>query len=121
MNIVEKIRKNKYNIDYHLEEGHGAGVNITPIGFLTVITAENGENTTPRFIPVEHKCSVDKLLDYIPDLFDKLNDSIKKAKERINEEETKKIKKEKIKVKEKEEPKETYQFEYEEVKPEEDD
>ena len=47
--------------------GAGAGVNIVPIGFLVVSAADE----TPRFIPVEHTCSIDKIIDYIPDLFDK--------------------------------------------------
>lgn len=98
----------------------GAGVNITPIGFLTVGTSENGNSIFPKFIPVEHKCSVDKLLDSIPDLFDKVADSIKNAKSQL-EEEGKKVKKEKIKVKDKKEPEKTYKFEYDETKSEEDD
>ena len=98
----------------------GAGVNITPVGFLTVGTSENGDSFSPRFIPVEHKCSIDKLLDYIPDLFDKVADSIKSAKSQL-EEEDKKIKKEKVKIKDKKEPQTTYEFEYDETKSEEDD
>lgn len=48
--------------------GSGAGVNIVPIGFL-VIT----ENST-KMIPVNHCSSIDKLLDYVPDLIEKLTD-----------------------------------------------
>ena len=120
MNIAEKIKKNKYNTDYLLEVVRGAGVNITPIGFLTVGTSEKDDNISPRFIPVEHKCSMDKLLDYIPDLFDKVSESIKSAKSQL-EQEGKKTKKEKIKIKDKKEPETTYKFEYNETKSEEDD
>lgn len=118
-------------------EEHGAGVNITPIGFLVVGASKNEEIMPPRFIPVEHKCSVDKLLDYIPDLFDKLTESIKNTKAKIEEQEIKdelkneikKTKKEKIKIKEdkkeqkyeEKEPDITYEFEYDETKEDEDD
>jgi uncharacterized spore protein YtfJ len=99
----------------------GAGVNIAPVGFLIVGTNSNEGNFNPRFIPVEHKCSIDKLLDYIPDLFDKVNESISKAKTVINDEkikeEIKKIKPEKQKnKKEKKDEDETYEFEYDETK-----
>ena len=104
-----------------MEEEHGAGVNISPIGFLVVCSGNNQETALPRFIPVEHKCSIDKLLDYIPDLFDKLSQNIKNTKEKINEQDIKNIvKKEKIKIKDEknkeQEPEEIYEFEYDETK-----
>ena len=52
----------------HLEGGSGAGVNIQPVGFL-VIT----ENTA-KMIPVDHCSALDKLLDYVPDLLDKISE-----------------------------------------------
>lgn len=45
--------------------GSGAGVSINPVGFL-VITQDN-----VKLMPVEHGSSVDKLIDYIPDVLDK--------------------------------------------------
>ncbi len=127
--VDEYTKKEKEEqIQYRLPfgGGAGAGVNITPVGFLTVGNSTNGENVIPRFIPVEHKCSIDKLLDYIPDLFEKMTESIKKTKDKITEEEIKnelkKANKKKIKVKE--EPEEadvTYEYEYNETEQEEDD
>lgn len=46
--------------------GSGAGVHIEPIGFL-VIT----EGST-KMIPVDHCSAIDKLLDYVPDVIDKI-------------------------------------------------
>lgn len=54
-----------------MDGGAGAGVNISPVGFLLV---ENKTSPFPRFIPVNEPCAVDKLLDYIPDLLKKIED-----------------------------------------------
>ena len=58
----------KINIAYRLEVGAGAGVNIQPVGFL-VIT----ENSA-KMLPVNHCSAIDKLLDYVPDLLDKISE-----------------------------------------------
>ncbi len=54
--------------------GSGAGVNITPIGFLVV--AEAGV----KMLPVNHCSAIDKLLDYVPDVVNKLMEMCKKEK-----------------------------------------
>ena len=56
-------------IQYRLpfEEEAGAGVTINPIAFL-VITTDN-----VRLIPVNHSSSLDRLIDYMPDLIEKTN------------------------------------------------
>lgn len=80
----EKEEKGEEKIKYRLPfgGGSGAGVSIAPVGFLTVDT----ENKCPRFVPVEHKCSIDKLLDYVPDLFEKVEKMMcKKDKQDNNE------------------------------------
>ncbi|MBQ9314191.1 MAG: GerW family sporulation protein [Clostridia bacterium] len=51
--------------------GSGAGVNIQPVGFL-VIT----ENSA-KMLPVNHCSAIDKLLDYVPDLLEKIGDMCK--------------------------------------------
>lgn len=56
--------------------GSGAGVNIMPVGF--VIVSGNDETKCPKFIPVNHCNSLDKLLDYVPNLIDKLGDVLNK-------------------------------------------
>ena len=53
---------------YHLVEEVGAGVNIQPVGFL-VIT----ENSA-KMLPVDHCSAIDKLLDYVPDLLEKISE-----------------------------------------------
>ena len=58
---------NKYNTDYHLEDGAGAGVSINPIAFLVV------QSNVVKLLPVDHSNVLDKILDYVPDLIDKAN------------------------------------------------
>lgn len=58
--------------------GAGAGVKISPIGFLIV---ENKDNSFPRFVPVENVSTLDKVLDYIPDLIGKFEKYIYKKED----------------------------------------
>ena len=67
--------------------GSGAGVSINPIAFL-VITKDN-----VKLIPVNHSSSIDKLLDYIPDLIEKVNSTMNRCIENKKEETEKIIKK----------------------------
>lgn len=55
--------------------GSGAAVHITPVGFIII---DSGNIGAPKFIPVEHSDAVDKLLDYVPDLMEKVNKMIDK-------------------------------------------
>ena len=50
--------------------GSGAGVSINPVAFLVV----QGANV--KLLPVSHSSSVDKLLDYVPELMDKANNNL---------------------------------------------
>lgn len=50
--------------------GSGAGVSINPIAFIVV------QSTGVKLLPVEHSSSIDKLLDLIPDIVDKLGQFI---------------------------------------------
>lgn len=55
--------------------GSGAGVSISPIGFLVVTTDQI------KLIPISStNTPIDKLIDYIPEVFDKVNGLIKKNK-----------------------------------------
>lgn len=58
------------------------GVSIHPVAFLVV----QGNNV--RLMPVDHDSCIDKLLDYVPDLMQKLNDmfnkNIKQKENRTN-------------------------------------
>ncbi len=67
--VDEYKRKDKdESIQYRLPfgGGSGAGVSINPISFLIV------QNDKVKLLPVNHSSCVDKILDYIPELFDKV-------------------------------------------------
>lgn len=59
--------------------GSGAGVTINPIAFL-VIQSDN-----VKLMPVTHSSSIDKLLDYIPDLMEKVNNMMNRCMQNKNE------------------------------------
>ncbi len=61
--------------------GSGAGVNITPVSFLVI----NSGNI--KLMPVEYCSTIDKLVDYIPDILNKANNFIKSDKLDKKEEE----------------------------------
>ena len=135
--IDEYTKKDKEEeIQYRLPfgGGSGAGVTINPIAFL-VIQANN-----VKLMPVNHTSSLDKLLDYMPDLIEKTNNMMNRCiqnkkeetqkilkdmqkrhqenmqKQEKNEKEVKsKIEKEIKKVEKVLEPDETYEFEYNEI------
>ena len=54
--------------------GSGAGVNIAPIGFLVV------SDSGVKMLPVNHCSALDKILDYVPDVLNKLLDMCGKEK-----------------------------------------
>lgn len=68
--IDEYSKKDKEeDIQYRLPfgGGSGAGVSINPIAFLVV------QDDKVRLLPVTHDSTIDKLLDYVPDLLEKAN------------------------------------------------
>ncbi len=88
--IDEYTKKDKEEaIQYRLPfgGGSGAGVTINPIAFL-VIQANN-----VKLMPVNHASSLDKLLDYVPDLIEKTNNIMNRCMQN-RKEETNKILKE---------------------------
>lgn len=88
--IDEYSKKDKEEaIQYKLPfgGGSGAGVTINPVAFL-VIQANN-----VKLMPVNHTSSLDKLLDYMPDLIEKTNSMMNKCIQN-KKEETQKILKE---------------------------
>ena len=107
--------------------GSGAGVNINPVAFL-VVQANN-----VKLLPVSHSSAVDKLLDYMPDAIDKVNNLINKQMQIKKEEKTKEqssntkeTKTEKASNSSKIKPRRnrtrnngTFEYEYNEVPPEE--
>ena len=68
--IDEYTKKDKEEeIQYRLPfgGGAGAGVSINAVAFLVI------QNENVKLIPVSHSSSIDKLLDYVPDLIEKTN------------------------------------------------
>lgn len=74
---TEEYSKNKEEeeIKYKLPfgGGSGAGVSIKPISFLVV------QNGSVKLIPVEHISYLDRLIDYVPDVIEKINGIINKS------------------------------------------
>ena len=68
-------KNNDEEIEYKLPfgGGAGAGVSINPVAFLVV----QGNNV--KLMPVDHDSCIDKLLDYVPDLMQKMNEMFNKS------------------------------------------
>lgn len=77
--------------------GSGAGVSIAPIAFLVI----QGNNV--KLLPVNHASSLDRLLDYVPDLIEKTNAMLNKQ---MNNKKEEKQNEEKRKERERREEKE---------------
>lgn len=58
--------------------GAGAGVSINPIAFIVI------EEKGVKLLPIDHTSSIDRLLDYVPDLIDKVNNLINKKMDQTN-------------------------------------
>lgn len=74
--IDEYSKKDKEEaIQYRLPfgGGSGAGVNISPVAFLVI------QENNIRLLPINYTSAIDKLLDYVPDLMDKVNCIINKT------------------------------------------
>ena len=79
-NRKEKDEQIQYRLPFG--GGAGAGVSLSPVAFLVV------QGDMVKLLPVNHPTSLDKLLDYIPDLFEKVknmaNKSVKCKKEQTD-------------------------------------
>ncbi len=75
-------RDKEEEIQYRLPfgGGSGAGVTINPIAFLVI------QPNNVKLMPVNHSSSLDKLLDYIPDLIEKTNNMLNKHMQNKKEE-----------------------------------
>ncbi len=76
--VKEYNKKDKdEEIEYKLPfgGGAGAGVSINPVAFLVV------QDKNVKLMPVDHDSCVDRLLDYVPDLMEKLNEMFNKKSE----------------------------------------
>lgn len=95
----EKEEEIQYNLPFG--GGAGAGVNINPVAFLVI------QGNGVKLLPVEHSSSIDRLLDYMPDLVEKANCLMNKMMQDKKEEKNK-VRQEEIRLK-KEEQKEKEQ------------
>ena len=81
--IEEYIKKDKddENIKYKLPfgGGSGAGVSINPVAFIIV------QEDSVKLLPVNHSSTIDKLLDYVPDLINKIGKKMNKAENIIEQ------------------------------------
>ena len=85
--VDEYTRKDKEEqVQYRLPfgGGSGAGVTINPIAFLVI------QPNSVKLMPVNHTSSLDKLLDYMPDLIEKTNNMMNRCIQN-KKEETQKI------------------------------
>ena len=81
--VDEYTKKDKEEaIQYRLPfgGGSGAGVSINPIAFLVV------QSNNVKLLPVNHSSSIDKLLDYVPELIEKANVTVNKCLQNKKEE-----------------------------------
>ena len=76
---------------YPFGGGSGAGVSVKPVAFLVV----QGENV--KLLPVEHNCTIDRIIDYMPELCEKAEKIMDKLIKKDENKEEVKIQKPKIK------------------------
>ena len=92
--VDEYTKKDKEEaIQYRLPfgGGSGAGVTINPVAFLVI------QANSVKLMPVTHSSSIDKLLDYVPDIMEKANNLINKCTKKEEKINTKKEKIVKVK------------------------
>lgn len=80
--INEYSRKDKdEEVEYKLPfgGGSGAGVSISPVAFLVV------EQGNVKLMPVNHSSALDRLLDYVPDLMEKVSKMLNKQMDNKNQ------------------------------------
>lgn len=94
-NKKEKDEQISYKLPFG--GGSGAGVSINPVAFLVI----QGNNV--KLLPVNHSSTLDRLLDYVPDLIEKTNNILNKQ---INNKKEEKQNEEKRKERERREEKE---------------
>lgn len=84
--------------------GSGAGVSIVPVAFLVV------QSNTVKLLPVDHNSCLDRLLDYVPDLIEKVNLMLNKQMQNKKDEKEKEDKiKEKVRQEQREDRKQALQ------------
>lgn len=69
----KKDKEEQINYRLPFGGGSGAGVAINPVAFLVI------NNNNVKLMPVNHSSAIDKLLDYVPDLFEKTSNIMNKC------------------------------------------
>ena len=69
----KKDKEEQINYRLPFGGGSGAGVAINPVAFLVI------NNNNVKLMPVNHSSAIDKLLDYVPDLFEKASNIMNKC------------------------------------------
>ena len=74
MNEYKKQERDE-QIQYRLPfgGGAGAGISLNPVAFIVI------QKDIVKLMPVNHTTSLDKILDYIPDLFERVNSMANKT------------------------------------------
>lgn len=91
-------RDKEEQVNYRLPfgGGAGAGVSISPIAFL-VVTA-----SSVKLLPVDHNSCLDRLIDYVPELMDKVNTVLNNQMQNKKEEKAREYKVKEVQTKSKE-------------------
>lgn len=66
----DKEEEAKYRLPFG--GGNGAAVNISPVAFVVIM------QDSIKVLPIEHTSAIDKLIDYVPDLMQRVNSIINK-------------------------------------------
>ncbi|NLK69109.1 MAG: sporulation protein YtfJ [Clostridiaceae bacterium] len=61
------LKSSSEESDFPFAGGSGAGVTIHPVAFLVV-----AKNNTIRLLPVEHNTTLDRIMDFIPSIIEKI-------------------------------------------------
>lgn len=74
----EKEEQAQYRLPFG--GGSGAAVTIHPVAFMVI------NETTIKLLPAYNESSIDKIINYVPEMLEKANDFIKRDKEKTKEE-----------------------------------
>lgn len=74
-------KEEEESVEYRLPfgGGAGAGASINPVAFLVL------QSGTARLLPIENTSCIDRLLDYVPDLMEKVTQMFNKTMQSQNE------------------------------------
>lgn len=64
-----------------MDGGSGAGVTINPVAFLVI------NKDTIKLMPIDHCSTLDRIVDYVPDILGKVCECVKNKDEEKNENE----------------------------------